>query len=73
VETAKSPADTRGCEAPLACGPLPGLAEVFCEGTGKAELGMGGNDEPGPAIGGGRLAAVRPGSLLRLGRVRRIL
>lgn len=58
--------DTCGCEAPLACGPLPGLAEVFCEGPGKAELGVGGDDEPGPAVGGGWLAELGSGPPQRL-------
>lgn len=69
MEAAKSSTDTRECEAPLACGPFPGLAEAFCEGSGKAELGVGGNDEPGPAVCGGWLAssgAVHPNVCLNI-------
>ncbi|GFN09830.1 hypothetical protein GCM10010298_69580 [Streptomyces microflavus] len=58
MEAAKSSTDARGCEAPVAGGPFPGIAEVFCEGPGRAELGMGRDDEPGPAAGGGWLAPV---------------
>lgn len=45
MEAAKSSTDAWGCEAPLARGPFPGSAEVFCEGPGKAELGVGGDHE----------------------------
>lgn len=54
MEAAKSSAETRWREAPLTCWPLPGFAEIFCERPGKAKLGVGGDDEPGPAVSGGR-------------------
>ncbi len=56
MEAAKSSADTCWCEASLACWLFPGFAEVFCEGPGEAELGVGCDDKPGPPVGGGWLA-----------------
>lgn len=66
MEAAKSSTDARGCEAPLAGGPFPGIAEVFCEEPGKAELGVGCDDEPCPAVGGGWLAEFGSGPPQRL-------
>lgn len=35
---------------------FPGQAEVGDGGAGKAQLSVGGQDEPGPAVGGCRVA-----------------
>ena len=37
------------------------LYEAYCQVAGEPELGVGGDDEPGPAVGGGRVAQFRPG------------
>lgn len=62
VEAAKSSADAGGREASSARGPLPGFTEVFCEWPGESELGVGDDDQPGPAIGGCGLAEFGNGS-----------
>ena len=36
--------------------PLPGPAKVLGEGAGEAELGVGGDDQPGPEVGRVRVA-----------------
>jgi hypothetical protein len=33
-------------------GSFPGATEVLGEGPGEAELGVGGDDQPGPQVGG---------------------
>jgi len=52
VEAAKSPTNASRGKASRLRGAFPGFAEVFGQGPGKTELGMGGKDEPGPAVGG---------------------
>lgn len=66
VEAAKSSADAGGREASSARGPLPGFTEVFCKWPGESELGVGDDDQPGPAIGGCGLAEFGNGPAQRL-------
>ena len=42
-------------------GPLPGQPDVGGEVAGQAELGVAGEEDPGPPVGGGRVAQFRPG------------
>ena len=42
-------------------GPFPGQAQVCHEWPGEAELGMAGDDQPGPPVGGGRVAEIGGG------------
>ncbi|MYR14526.1 hypothetical protein GTY62_38845 [Streptomyces sp. SID724] len=42
------------------------MAEVGDERAGKAELGVGGNDQPGPPVGRRRVAQAGPGPAERL-------
>ena len=61
ADAAKAPADAGGGEAAGLAGLLPGQADVGGEVAGEAELGVAGDDQPGPAVGGGRVAELRPG------------
>ncbi len=45
-------ADAGGSEPVRRAGFFPGTASVACEGAGETELGVGGDDQPGPAVGG---------------------
>ena len=45
-------ADAGGSEPIRGTWLLPGPAQVGCEWAGEAELGVSGEDEPGPAVGG---------------------
>ena len=56
AEVPKSSPDAGGSEAFGRCGAFPGAAEVGDRAAGEAELGVGGQDEPGPAVGGGWVA-----------------
>ncbi|HEY3735453.1 MAG TPA: hypothetical protein VGL63_16210 [Streptosporangiaceae bacterium] len=40
---------------------LPGQAQVGGKLAGEAELGVAGDDQPGPPVGGGRVAQPGPG------------
>ena len=42
--------------------PFPGAAQVGGQRTGQAQLGMAGDDQPGPPVRGGRAADLGPGS-----------
>jgi hypothetical protein len=42
-------------------GPLPGQPDVGGEGPGQAALGVAGDDQPGPPVGGGGVADLRGG------------
>src|SRR5450756_277862 len=42
-------------------GLLPGQPDVGGEGPGEVQLGVGGEDQPGPAVGGFGVAELRPG------------
>jgi len=55
------PADAAGAELSLAAAAFPALAVVGGDGAGEAELGDGGDDEPGPA---GDLPGVAEGGLV---------
>jgi len=51
-------------------GPLPGQPDAGGEVAGQIELGVAGDDQPGPPVGGGRVAEPGPGPaehLLRVG------
>ena len=41
-------------------GPLPGQPDVGGQVAGEPELGVGGDDQPGPPVSGGRIAELRP-------------
>ena len=45
----------------MLCRPFPWPTEVFGHGPGEAELGMGGDGQPGPAVRRGRVAKFRSG------------
>jgi hypothetical protein len=45
-------ADPGRCESAWRGGFLPGPAKVLGQRSGEAELGVRGDDEPGPAVGG---------------------
>lgn len=51
ADVAKPPADPGGGEAAGLAGPFPGAPEILGEGPGEAELGVGGDDQPGPQVG----------------------
>jgi hypothetical protein len=55
------PADPGGCEPSGRTRPLPGQPDVGGEGAGEAELGVAGDDQPGPPVRGGRVAELRGG------------
>src|SRR6516165_1588736 len=55
------PADPGGREPPGRAGPLPGQPQVGGEGPGQAELGVAGDDQPGPPVRGGGVADLRRG------------
>src|ERR1019366_7581820 len=61
ADAAKPPADAGGKQPAGRAGPLPGQADVGGEVAGEPELGVGGDDEPGPPVGGGRVAQFRAG------------
>ena len=42
-------------------GPFPGAAQVGGQRAGQAELGVAGDDQPGPPVRGGRVADLRGG------------
>ena len=54
-------ADADGSERVRGAGLFPGTAPVSGEWAGEAELGVGGEDQPGPAVGGFRRADLRGG------------
>ena len=54
-------ADPGGSQPARRGGPFPGQAQVCSEGAGEAELGVGGDDQPGPPVRGGRVAEFRGG------------
>ena len=56
------PAADSGRGEPARCGgPFPGAAQVGDEGAGQAELGVRGDDQPGPAVAGVGVAELRAG------------
>ena len=54
-------ADPGGGQPAGRAGPLPGQPEVGSEAAGEVQLGVAGQDEPGPPVGGGRVAQLRAG------------
>ena len=59
---ARNPRRTRaGVGQAGKAGLLPGKPLIGGQAAGKPELGEGGQDEPGPAVGGGRIAEFRAG------------
>ncbi len=57
----ESAADAGGSQAAARGGLLPGQAEVCGHGAGEPELGVAGEDEPGPPVGGGGVAELGAG------------
>jgi hypothetical protein len=51
LDVTKSSADAAGCELGLRQRLFPGQPVVGHQGAGKAELGVGGDDQPGPSVG----------------------
>src|ERR1035437_1075266 len=51
AESLKPSADARGCELGGVAESFPGQALVVDEPAGQAQLGVGGDDQPGPAVG----------------------
>lgn len=47
---AGTPGGPGGGEPTGLAGPFPGVAQVLGEGPGEAELGVGGDDQPGPRL-----------------------
>ena len=59
---ARNPRRTRaGVSLAGKAGLLPGKPLIGGQAAGEPELGEGGQDEPGPAVGGGRIAEFRAG------------
>lgn len=62
-----NPRRTRGGGEPTGLGPLlPRVAKVGCERGGEAELGVGGDDQPGPTVRRRRGAELRADPAQRL-------
>ncbi len=61
VQVPEPPADPGRGEPVRFRWPFPRPAEICGERTGEAELCVGGQDEPGPAIGRGRVTEPEPG------------
>jgi hypothetical protein len=61
VDVPEPAADAGRGQAAVAGGGLPGQPEVFGQAAGEVELGVRGDDEPGPPAGSGRVAQLRAG------------
>ncbi|HTU73177.1 MAG TPA: hypothetical protein VMG38_06625 [Trebonia sp.] len=61
ADAAKAAADAGWREVAGRARPLLGQADVGGQVAGQVQLGAGGDDEPGPATGGGRVAELRAG------------
>ena len=61
MEVTETAADAGGGEAAGRAGPLPGQPDVGGEVVGEVQLGVAGDDQPGPPVGGGRVAQLGPG------------
>ena len=61
ADVPEPPPDPGRGEAARRAGPLPGQPQVGGEVTGKIELGVAGDGQPGPPVGGGRVAEPGPG------------
>ncbi|GAA1712141.1 hypothetical protein GCM10009680_61440 [Streptomyces yatensis] len=62
AEVAEPPSDPGRGEPTRLRRPFPGAAKILGEGPGKAELGVGGDDQPRPQVGSVRIADLRCGS-----------
>jgi hypothetical protein len=74
VDVPESAADPGGGEPPGRGEAFPGQAQVGGQRPGEPELGMAGDDDPGPPVGGGRVADLGGGpaeGLLRGGHTLR--
>jgi len=60
-DAAKAAADAGRGETAGRAGLLPGQSDVGGEVPGEVQLGVGGDDEPGPAVGSGGVAQFRAG------------
>ncbi len=56
MDVPESAADPGGGQAPGQGRAFPGQAQVLSERAGQAQLGVGGNDQPGPPVSGGWVA-----------------
>ncbi len=56
VDVPESPPYPGGGEPARRGGLFPGAAQVGCQVAGEAELGVAGDDQPGPPVGGVRVA-----------------
>jgi transposase len=56
ADVLKSPADPGRGQPARRRGPFPGQAQVAGERAGQPQLGMAGDDQPGPPVRGGRVA-----------------
>ena len=54
-------ADAGRGQPPGGCGAFPWQAQVGGERAGQVELGVGGDDQPGPPVRGGRVTQFRAG------------
>ena len=61
VDVPNPPPDPGRGQPPGRCGPFPRAAQVSGERAPEAELGVAGDDQPGPAVRGGRVADLRDG------------
>src|SRR3954470_21790257 len=61
VQGAKSAANPRGGQPLDRQRPFPGAAQIVRERAGEAQLGVRGEDQPGPAVGRGRATQPRAG------------
>src|SRR6266851_7274107 len=59
ADVAEPAADPGGGQPAGRAGPLPGQPEVFGESAGQPELGVAGDDDPGPPVGGRRITQLR--------------
>jgi hypothetical protein len=57
----KPPADPGRGQPSRLSRAFPGQAQVVSERPGEAELGVGGDDQPGPPVRGGRVADLGDG------------
>src|SRR5450755_185599 len=59
ADATESPPDPRGGHRAGVGGPLPGQPQVRGERAGEPQLGVAGNDQPGPPVRGGGVAQQR--------------
>jgi hypothetical protein len=61
VDVPEPAADPGRGQPPGQGGPFPGQAQIRRQRPGEPELGMGGDDDPGPSVSGGRATEFRGG------------